>query len=76
MSFKFNSAEQIHHEKSWIMTHDNELMAPSIGITGNRRSVSFKFNKDSKEFRYFKSDEEKLSTFNILDMKLKRFAFR
>ena len=54
----------------------NELIATSIGITGNRSALSCRLNVDQKDYKYCKTEEEILETFTLVEKKLKRWAFR
>ena len=64
MSFRWNLNQPSHNERSFI-THGNELIATSIGLTANRSALSCRMNCDQHDYKYCKTEEEALACLSI-----------
>jgi hypothetical protein len=75
MSFRWKLSQPNNSDLSFI-TQGNELIATSIGITGNRTALSCRMNMNQQDYKYCKTEEEALISLTVIETKLKRWAFR
>lgn len=55
MSFRWNISRDVSDRS--FFTQGNELIATSIGVTGNRSALSCRLNMDQKDVKYCRTEE-------------------